>query len=121
MTVRTNRVRRFGRKRERIRLLIIIAVQGADKMKRFNIQLTDAARDAAKELEKDDKFIRFAVARSGCCSMAVNIYPDTERITDEIIEVDGIRILTRNEYPELVWNGTINYKSKGLHKGFYWR
>ena len=50
---------------------------------RFDIKLTDAARDAARQLEEEGMAIRFTVARSGCCSMAVSIYPDTERITDE--------------------------------------
>ncbi len=89
--------------------------------KRFQIQLTDAAKEAAMELQQEDKYIRFSVARSGCCSMAVHLYPDTERITDQAIEVDGIRILTKNEYPELTWIGTIDYKKKGLHKGFSWK
>ena len=88
---------------------------------RFDIKLTDAAKDAARQLEEEGMAIRFTVARSGCCSMAVSIYPDTERITDEVIEVDGIWILTKNEYPDLHWAGTIDYKAKGLHKGFAWK
>jgi len=90
-------------------------------MDRFQIQLTDAAKEAAKALQDEDKYIRFTVARSGCCSMAVKLYPDAERVTDQVIEVDGVRILTKDEYPELTWIGTIDYKEKGLHKGFSWR
>lgn len=90
-------------------------------MKRFNITLTEAARQAAQECAQDGKDLRFSVGRSGCCSMSVSIYPDVERMGDQVVEADGIRILVKDEYPELQWNGTIDYKGKGLHKGFSWR
>lgn len=93
----------------------------SSNISRFQIQLTDAAREAATALQGEGKYIRFTVARSGCCSMSVKIYPDVERVTDQVIEVDGIRILIKDEYPELTWIGTIDYKGKGLHKGFSWR
>ena len=35
--------------------------------------------------------------------------------------VDGIRIFFDNEYPDFTWVGTIDYKEKGLHKGFHWK
>lgn len=90
-------------------------------MSRFNITMTDAAKKAAAQCAQEGKDLRFSVSRSGCCSIAVSIYPDTERVTDQVIDIDGIRILTKNEYPDLRWNGTIDYKAKGLHKGFSWR
>ena len=90
-------------------------------MSRFNIKMTDEAKAAAARYAEEDKALRFSVERSGCCSMSVSIYPDFERDRDEVMEVEGIRILTRNEYPELGWVGTIDYKSKGLRKGFTWK
>ena len=90
-------------------------------MGRFDIKLTQAAKEAALDLASQNKAIRFTVTRSGCCSMAASIYPDAERVGDLILEADGVRILTRDEYPELTWIGTIDYKSRGLHRGFIWR
>ena len=89
--------------------------------RRFDIRLTEAARAAAAELEKEGRALRFSVSRSGCCSMAVSIYPDAERVNDQVLEFDGIRILTRDEYPEMHWSGIIDYKPRGLHKGFSWK
>ena len=90
-------------------------------MARFDIKLTEEAKAAAEALAAEGKDLRFAVARSGCCSIAVSIYPDAERMGDHVMEVDGIHILSRDEYPELQWSGTIDYKAKGLHKGFSWK
>ena len=90
-------------------------------MNRFEIRLTDEARQAARKLAEEGRYLRFAVTRSGCCSMAVAIYPDAERVGDEVIEVDDVRVLVKDEYPDLHWNGTIDYKAKGLHKGFSWK
>ncbi len=89
--------------------------------KKYDIRLTEAAREAALELQAEGKAIRFSPARSGCCSMAVTLYPDVERVNDTVIEVDGVRILTRDEYPEMDWTGTIDHKARGLHKGFQFR
>lgn len=89
--------------------------------KRFQITLTEAAKEAAMQLAEEGKCLRFSVGRSGCCSMSVSIYPDTERVTDQVIDVDGIRILTKDEYPDLTWIGVIDYKAKGLHRGFTWK
>ena len=72
-------------------------------MARFDIKLTEEAKAAAEALAAEGKDLRFAVTRSGCCS------------------IDGIHILSRDEYPELQWSGTIDYKAKGLHKGFSWK
>ena len=88
---------------------------------RFDISLTEAAKNAAEKLAEEGMFLRFAVTRSGCCSMAVSIYPDAERVNDEIIEADGVRLLTKNEYQDLIWRGTIDYKEKGLRRGFIWK
>ena len=91
-------------------------------MNRFDIKLTADAKAAAERCAEEGKNLRFAVGRSGCCSVAVSIYPDVERVTDEVIDVDGIRVLTKkDEYPDLQWAGTIDYKEKGLHKGFAWK
>ncbi|MBQ6371203.1 MAG: hypothetical protein IJJ21_06460 [Firmicutes bacterium] len=90
-------------------------------MARFDIKLTEEAKAAAEALAAEGKDLRFAVTRSGCCSIAVSIYPDAERMGDHVMEVDGIHILSRDEYPELQWSGTIDYKAKGLHKGFSWK
>lgn len=89
--------------------------------KRFQITVTDAAKEAAEQLAAEGKYLRFSVGRSGCCSMAVSIYPDVERVSDQVIEADGVRILTKDEYPDLTWIGVIDYKAKGLHKGFSWK
>lgn len=90
-------------------------------MMKHEIRLTDAAKEAAKKLEEEEMAIRFCVTRSGCCSMSVVLYPDRERVNDKVIEVDGVRILSKDEYPDLQWNGTIDYKDRGLHKGFRWK
>ncbi|MBQ6401901.1 MAG: hypothetical protein IJI20_06420 [Firmicutes bacterium] len=90
-------------------------------MARFDITLTDAAKEEARKCAEEGKDLRFSVSRSGCCSIAISIFPDAERDTDEVIEVDGIRIVTNGEYPDLEWKGTIDYKTKGLRKGFVWK
>ena len=38
-----------------------------------------------------------------------------------VLIVGGIRIFFDNEYPDFTWVGTIDYKEKGLHKGFHWK
>ena len=89
-------------------------------MSRFEITLTEAAKAAAAEME-EGKCLRFSVTRSGCCSIAIRIFPDVERTGDQVIEADGVRIVTNGEYPDLEWKGTIDYRTKGLRKGFVWR
>ena len=42
-------------------------------MARFNIKLTEEAKAAAEALAAEGKDLRFAVTRSGCCSIAVSI------------------------------------------------
>ena len=88
---------------------------------RYNIRLTEAAKAAGLALAEEGKGIRFSIVRSGCCSMAVSLYPDVEKSSDQVITIDGVPILTGNEYPEMHWSGLIGYKPKGLHKGFHWK
>lgn len=38
-----------------------------------------------------------------------------------VLSVDGVRILMDDSFPDFTWVGTIDYKEKGLHKGFHWR
>lgn len=90
-------------------------------MSKYDITLTAAAKEAAEELKKEDKVLRFSVSRSGCCSVSVSIYPDVERLKDKIIDVDGYTVVTRDEYPDLTWRGTIDHKDSGLRKGFVWK
>ena len=94
-------------------------------MKPHSIRLTDAARTAATELKEEGYALRFSVRSQGCCNLAVRIFPVPdpagEAIPDDILIVDGIRILFDNEYPDFTWVGTIDYKEKGLHKGFHWK
>ena len=110
-------------------------------MKPHHIQLTDTARAAATELKEEGYALRFSVRAQGCCNLAVRIYPVPDpageghpdsaagqreespigAIPEDILTVDGIRILFDNEYPDFTWVGTIDYKEKGLHKGFHWK
>lgn len=91
-------------------------------MSRFDIQMTESAKAAARHCASEGRDLRFAVRKCGCSSMAVSIYPDVERATDRVIEIDDIRVLSgKNDYPDLQWVGTIDYKTKGLHKGFVWK
>ena len=102
-------------------------------MKPHSIQLTDAARAAATELREEGYALRFSVRAQGCCNLAVRIFPvpdpaaglndesPAEAIPDDMLIVDGIRIFFDNEYPDFTWVGTIDYKEKGLHKGFHWK
>ncbi len=102
-------------------------------MKQHSIRLTDAARAAASELKEEGYALRFSVRQQGCCNLAVRIFPvpdpaagqdekpPAEAILEDILIVDGIRILIGNEYPDFTWVGTIDYKGKGLHKGFHWK
>ena len=104
-------------------------------MKPHSIQLTDAARAAATELKEEGYALRFSVRAQGCCNLAVRIFPvpdladmegqneelPAEAIPEDMLIVDGIRIFFDNEYPDFTWVGTIDYKGKGLHKGFHWK
>ena len=90
-------------------------------MSRYDISMTPAAKAAAENLKQEGKALRFSVARSGCCSVSVSIFPDVERVTDRSIEVDGCTVVMKDEYPDLTWRGVIDYKEKGLKKGFLWR
>ena len=94
-------------------------------MKPHSIQLTDAARAAATELKEEGYALRFSVRAQGCCNLSIRIFPVPEpaegAIPEDILTVDGIRILFDNEYPDFTWVGTIDYKEKGLHKGFHWK
>lgn len=89
--------------------------------KRYDIKLTEAAKEAGLQLAAEGKGIRFSVGRSGCCSMTVTLYPDVERVADQVIDIEGVPIFARDEYPEMNWFGLIDYKPKGLHKGFKWK
>ena len=110
-------------------------------MKPHSIQLTDAARAAAKELKEEGYALRLSVRAQGCCNLAVRIFPVPDpvggphpdaaarqneespagAIPEDLLIVDGIRIFFDNEYPDFTWVGTIDYKEKGLHKGFHWK
>ena len=89
--------------------------------RKYDIRLTDTAKEAGLQLAAEGKGIRFGVSRSGCCAMAVSLYPDVERMADQVIDLEGVPVFVRNEYPEMNWSGLIDYKPKGLHKGFQWR
>ena len=90
-------------------------------MAKFDIKMTPAAEDKARELAAEGRDLRISISRSGCCGVAVTIAPDVERTGDQLMEVDGIRILTRDEYPDLQWYGTMDYREKGLRRGFVWK
>ena len=89
--------------------------------RRFDIRLTEAAKAAGLQVAAEGKGIRFSVVRSGGCSLAVTLYPDAERMSDHVLDIEGVPILVRDEYPEMHWSGLIDYKAKGLHKGFHWK
>lgn len=42
-------------------------------------------------------------------------------MSDHVLDIEGVPILVRDEYPEMHWSGLIDYKAKGLHKGFHWK
>lgn len=90
-------------------------------MAKFDLKMTQSAKDKAQELASEGKNLRISISRSGCCGVAVTISPDVERTGDRVIEVDGIRVLTRDEYPDLQWYGTMDYREKGLRRGFVWQ
>lgn len=90
-------------------------------MKPHKIQLTDAARAAAIELKEEGYALRFSVRSQGCCNLSIRIFPEKESLTDNILDVDGIHILFDDTYDEFTWVGSIDYKEKGLHKGFHWK
>ena len=110
-------------------------------MKPHNVRFTDAARAAATELKEEGYALRFSVRAQGCCNLSIRIFPvpdptgesqpdpaarqdekpPAEAILEDILIVDGIRIFFDNEYPDFTWVGTIDYKEKGLHKGFHWK
>ena len=91
-------------------------------MAAFDIKLTQAAQDKARELAAEGKALRLSFSKSGCCGLSVMISPDVERVGDQVMEVDGIRILTVDKYPDLQWFGTIDYREKGLlRRGFIWK
>lgn len=88
---------------------------------RYDIKLTDAAKQVGSQLAAEGKGIRFDVSRSGCCAISVSLYPDVKKGSDRVIDIEGVPLFVRNEYPEIKWFGLIDYKTKGLHKGFQWR
>lgn len=88
---------------------------------RYDIKLTEAAKQVGMQLAAEGKGIRFSISRSGCCAIDVSLYPDVEKENDKVIDLEGIPLFVRNEIPEMKWFGLIDYKSKGLHRGFQWR
>jgi Fe-S cluster assembly iron-binding protein IscA len=98
-------------------------------MKPHKIQLTDAARAAAIALKEEGYALRFSVRSQGCCNLSIRIFPEkdplakaaADALPDNILDVDGIHILFDDTYDEFTWVGSIDYKEKGLHKGFHWK
>jgi Fe-S cluster assembly iron-binding protein IscA len=98
-------------------------------MKPHKIQLTDAARAAAIALKEEGYALRFSVRSQGCCNLSIRIFPEKDPLNettgdalpDNILNVDGIHILFDDTYDEFTWVGSIDYKEKGLHKGFHWK
>ncbi len=98
-------------------------------MKPHKIQLTDAARAAAIALKEEGYALRFSVRSQGCCNLSIRIFPEKDppneatgdALPDNILNVDGIHILFDDTYDEFTWVGSIDYKEKGLHKGFHWK
>ena len=107
-------------------------------MKPHKIQLTDAARAAAIALKEEGYALRFSVRSQGCCNLSIRIFPEKDPLAKtpdntlhpapgdlalpaNILDVDGIHILFDDTYDEFTWVGSIDYKEKGLHKGFHWK
>ena len=62
-----------------------------------------------------------SVSASGCCAISVSLYPDYQKDGDKVIDIEGVPLFVRDEVPEMKWFGLIDYKPKGLHKGFQWK
>ena len=40
---------------------------------------------------------------------------------DTVIDIEGVPLFVKDDIPEMKWFGLIDYKPKGLHKGFQWK
>ena len=88
---------------------------------RFDIKFTELAKQEGIELFAEGYGIRFAVSRSGCCAINVSLYPDAKKEGDTVIDIEGVPLFVKDDIPEMKWFGLIDYKPKGLHKGFQWK
>ena len=88
---------------------------------RYDIKFSELAKQEGLELAAEGYGIRFSASRSGCCAVSVSVYPDLKKEGDRVIDIEGVPLFVRDEIPEMNWFGLIDYKPKGLHKGFQWK
>ena len=88
---------------------------------RYDIKFTELAKQEGLELVEEGLGVRFSVSRTGCCAISVSLYPDYQKEGDKVIDIEGVPLFVRDEVPEMKWFGLIDYKPKGLHKGFQWK
>jgi Uncharacterized conserved protein len=85
----------------------------------MDIRLTQAARDQLSKPISDGRFLKIALDKSGCCSYTFNLYEDLMRPGDEIIDVEGFKLLIVPKVREIMQNVELDYGRRGVRKGYF--
>ncbi|MGL4483876.1 MAG: HesB/IscA family protein [Anaerovoracaceae bacterium] len=84
----------------------------------MDITFSPEAKEKAEEIQASGKILRLKLIKSGCCSYAF-VFGESEPIRgDTLIEHEGLKIALGDEAIELMQRVKIDYKRKGLRKGF---
>ena len=85
----------------------------------MSIELTQAAKDQLDKMLSDDRYMRIALNKTGCCNFTLDFYVDRMSSKDELIAVDGYGFLISElEKPILDSVVKIDYGRKGIFKDF---
>lgn len=85
----------------------------------MNITLTPKAKERLHlELERGSH-MRIDITHSGCCGYALTILPSLGKPDDISIDVDGLSLAVAKDVNEFIRNIKIDYKRRGIRKGFY--
>ncbi len=86
------------------------------------ITLTEAARGKVREFltaqNRDDLALRVYVKPGGCSGFSYGMGLDEARETDNLFEVDGIRVVVDPQSFRLVQGAVVDYKEAMLGGGF---
>lgn len=85
----------------------------------MSIELTQTAKEQLDKMLSDDRYMRIALNKTGCCNFTLDFYVDRKRGKDELIDVDGYGFLISElEKPILDSVVKIDYARKGIFKDF---